>query len=113
MFPACSPPCCLLVSLVGLTADPSLPGADRAQAQCEATSLREQATRDAEGLLCRSPCPGRGQVCRIGNAWKSYALGYEVFCEATYEGDDRGVLNAGTEIAAARSNLQALGQYDA
>ena len=49
----------------------------------------------------------------MAEAWKSYALGYEVFCEAAYDGDTAGVLNAGTEIAAARDTLQALGQYDA
>jgi hypothetical protein len=49
----------------------------------------------------------------IGETWKTYALGYEVFCEATYDGDDAGVLNAGTEIARARTKLQTLGQYDA
>jgi hypothetical protein len=49
----------------------------------------------------------------IAAAWKSYALGYEVFCEASYEGDTEAVLNAGTEIARARAQLQAIGQYDA
>jgi hypothetical protein len=46
-------------------------------------------------------------------AWASYALGYEVYCEAVYDGDQTGILNAGSEIAAARARLQALGQYDA
>jgi len=46
-------------------------------------------------------------------AWLSYALGYEVYCEAVYDGDQAGVLNAGAAIAAARARLQALGQYDA
>ncbi len=49
----------------------------------------------------------------VADAWKSYALGYEVFCEATYDGDDAGVLNAGAEIASARNTLQALGEYNA
>ena len=53
------------------------------------------------------------QEAIIAAAWKSYALGYEVFCEASYEGDTEGVLNAGTEIAKARAQLQAIGQYDA
>ena len=56
---------------------------------------------------------GVAKYVEISNAWKSYALGYEVFCEATYEGDEPGVVNAGIVIAAARSKLQALGQYDA
>ena len=54
-----------------------------------------------------------GPEAIIAAAWKSYALGYEVFCEASYDGDTEGVLNAGTEIAKARANLQAIGQYDA
>lgn len=49
----------------------------------------------------------------VCEAWKRYALGYEVFCEATFDGDIAGVLNALTEIAAARDTLQALNQYDA
>jgi hypothetical protein len=46
-------------------------------------------------------------------AWQSLALGLEVFYEATYDGDEIGILNAGTEIAAARAQLRRLGQYDA
>lgn len=49
----------------------------------------------------------------VADAWKSYALGYEVFCEAAYDGDDAGILNAGTEIASARNTLQAMGEYNA
>ena len=46
-------------------------------------------------------------------AWMSYALGYEVYCEAVYDGDQAGIRNAGIAIAAARARLQALGEYDA
>jgi hypothetical protein len=53
------------------------------------------------------------QATTARDAWKSYALGYEVFCEATYDGDTGAILNAGSEIAAARAKLQSLGQYDA
>lgn len=49
----------------------------------------------------------------ICQAWMSYAIGYEVFCEATFERDEVGIVNAGTEIAKARKTLQSLGQYDA
>ena len=49
----------------------------------------------------------------ICQAWKSYAIGYEVFCEATYDHDELGIVNAGTEIAKAREKLRTLGQYDA
>jgi len=49
----------------------------------------------------------------ICQAWKSYAIGYEVYCESSYEGDEIGIVNAGSEIAKARAKLHSLGQYDA
>jgi hypothetical protein len=53
------------------------------------------------------------QATTARDAWKSYALGYEVFCEAAYDGDTVAILNAGSAIATARTTLQSLGQYDA
>ena len=110
MFPALPATRLLLVSLVGLTLIRHCQRKMR-EAQREAKAA-QQATRDAEGRADRLAL-GVAKYVEIGNAWKSYALGYEVFCEATYEGDERGVVNAGIVIAAARSKLQALGQYDA
>jgi hypothetical protein len=47
------------------------------------------------------------------DAWKSYALGYEVLCESVSDGDIDGALNARTEIVSSRDILLVLGQYDA
>jgi hypothetical protein len=49
----------------------------------------------------------------IADAWKSYALGYEVLCEAAAERDESGAGNASAAVTAARRVLSALGQYDA
>jgi hypothetical protein len=49
----------------------------------------------------------------IADAWKSYALGYEVLCETAAEKDAIGANNASAAIAEARRVLMALGQYDA
>ena len=61
MFPALPATLLLLVSLVGLTLIRHCQRKMR-KAQREAKAA-QQATRDAEGRR-RSPCPGRGQVCR-------------------------------------------------
>jgi Tfp pilus assembly protein PilV len=110
MFPALPAVLLLLVSLVGLALIRHCQRKMR-EAQRE-TLAAQQATRAAEGRADRLAL-GVARYAEISNAWKSYALGYEVFCEATYEGDELGVVNAGIVIAAARSKLQALGQYDA
>jgi hypothetical protein len=47
------------------------------------------------------------------DAWASYAIAYEVLCEATFDGDVDGALNASAAIADCRSTLRVLGQYDA
>ena len=49
----------------------------------------------------------------ICQAWKSYAIGYEVYCEANLRRDEVGIVNAGSEIAKARAKLRSLEQYDA
>jgi len=46
-------------------------------------------------------------------AWKDYALAYEVFCECCAEGDQVGAENACKQIQLARSSLKMLGEYDA
>jgi hypothetical protein len=47
------------------------------------------------------------------DAWASYAIAYEVLCEATFDGDVDGALNASAAIADCRNTLRVLGQYDA
>jgi len=49
----------------------------------------------------------------LAETWKSYALAYEVLCEAAAEKDSAGASNAGAAVAEARRILSALGQYDA
>jgi hypothetical protein len=50
---------------------------------------------------------------RIIEAWKSYALGYEVLYEAVADSDAAGIENARAAICAAREALRSLGEYDA
>ena len=47
------------------------------------------------------------------DAWASYAISYEVLCEATFDGDLDGAVNASAAIADCRDTLRVLGQYDA
>ena len=48
----------------------------------------------------------------IIDAWKSYALGYEVFCEALSDKELAGSENAQIAIKAARDTLRLLNEYD-
>ena len=55
----------------------------------------------------------RSQEAIIAAAWKSYALGYEVFCEASYEGDTGRPERRRRNLGESPRQLQAIGQYDA
>lgn len=74
----------------------------------------EASRRELAAVLREVDTQTESAVVRlICEAWKSYALGYEVFCEATYDGDMDGILSAAATIAAARNTLQGLNQYSA
>ena len=47
------------------------------------------------------------------DAWASYAIAYEVLCEATFDSDVDGAMKASAAIADCRDTLRILGQYDA
>ena len=49
----------------------------------------------------------------IVEAWKSYALAYEVFCEAIADDEEAGIENAMAALGAARDSLRILDEYDA
>ena len=49
----------------------------------------------------------------LAEAWKSYAIAYEVLCETVAEHDAVGSAHASAAVADARRTLDALGQYDA
>jgi hypothetical protein len=50
---------------------------------------------------------------QIIEAWKSYALGYEVLCEAVADNEGAGIENAQAVITSARETLRLLDEYDA
>ena len=50
---------------------------------------------------------------QVIEAWKSYALGYEVLCEAAADNEAAGIENAQAVIVAARESLRLLNEYDA
>jgi hypothetical protein len=49
----------------------------------------------------------------VAEAWKSYAIAYEVLCETAADKDKAGAKNASAAVAEARRVLEAMGQYDA
>jgi hypothetical protein len=55
----------------------------------------------------------RARADYIAEAWKSYAIAYEVLCETAADKDKEGAENASAAVAEARRILEAMGQYDA
>lgn len=81
--------------------------------------LREQVTANAnanrEIMLLTEIGTDALKLARAGviiDAWKTYALGYEVFCEALSDKELAGSENAQIAIKAARDTLRLLGEYD-
>lgn len=90
---------------------------------CDCIKNNHGVAAKREALLIAEVASGQWQtqIARFGGevtqkkreAWKSFAVALEAFCDAITDGDVTGAINAAKEVASRRSQLQVLGEYDA